>query len=88
MTRAQNLLALQEATLHRVVSFVNGRRTRRKTCAPGYRKVGSRCRKMSSLEQARIRKGHKRAARKNHIRQGTIQRKRLRSLFRRIASGY
>ena len=88
MTRAEELLQLYEATVHRVISFLKGHRVVRKTCAPGYRKVGTHCKKMSSVERYHIRKGHRYAARKNRSHMSRIQRRRARSITRRISSGY
>lgn len=88
MTRAQELLTVYESVLHRIIRFIRGHRETQQTCGHGYRKVGSRCKKMSTQELAHMRKGHRKAARKNRIHQTAIQRRRLRSLLRRSASGY
>lgn len=88
MTRAEELLQLYEATLHRIISFRGGRRNVVKTCGPGYRKVGTSCKRMSTAQRYNISLGRKHAIRKNRSRQGVIQRKRLRSLSRRSASSY
>lgn len=88
MTRAEELLSLYEATVHRVISFLRGHREVRKTCGHGYRKVGNQCHHMTPMERVHMRKGHKRAWKKNRVHQGRIERRRLRSLMRRVASGY
>ena len=86
MTRAEELLALYEAIVHRIISYIQGHRATRRICDKGYRKVGDKCRRMTTKEMKNIKSGHKRAARKNKIHQGSIQRKRMRSLMRRFAS--
>ncbi len=88
MSRAEELLGLYEALLHRQTSFRQGRRVITKTCGPGYRKVGNSCKRQSSSQRLHMRMGRIQAARKNRAHAGSIQRKRQRSLLRRASSGY
>ena len=78
---------LDEVRAEKVVRFKGGKRVRMLDCPKGYRLQGNKCVRMSSSQRQTLSRAAKKRSRKLAGRQGTIAKKRARSVAKRNRAG-